>query len=140
MLEVIRSGRFADGSKWDPATIGLIEAPLRSDLTPNSPGSAQITRYEPNRIDIRTKADGPSLLVLGENHYPGWRTYVDGRAVDTVRVDYNLRGAVLPAGEHLVEFSYEPKSVIIGAAISLLMLVLLLSGIVIEKRRRLGSK
>src|SRR5215831_11609485 len=136
MLEVIRSGRFADGSKWDPATTGLIEAPLRSDLIPNSPGSAQITRYEPNQIDIRTKADGPSLLVLGENHYPGWRTYVDGRAVDTVRVDYNLRGAVLPLGEHLVEFSYQPKSVIIGATISLLVLVLLGLGVVIEKRRR----
>jgi len=135
MLEVIRTGRLADGSKWDPATTGLIESPLMNEVTPNSQGSAQITRYEPNRIDVKTKADGPSLLVLGENHYPGWRTYVDGRRVDTLRIDYNLRGTAVPAGEHLVEFSYQPKLVIIGAAISLLVLVLLVSGIVIERHR-----
>ena len=135
MLDVIRSGRFADGSKWDPATTGLIEAPLHGEVIPNSLGSAQIIRYEPNRIDVSTKADGPSVLVLGENHYPGWRTYIDGRAVDTLRVDYNLRGAVLPAGEHLVQFSYQPKSLLIGTAISLLAVVLL-SGIVIDRRYR----
>jgi hypothetical protein len=136
MLDVIRSGRFADGSKWDPTTAGLIEAPLHGEVIPNSLGSAQIIRYEPNRIDVSTKADGPSVLVLGENHYPGWRTYIDGRAVDTLRVDYNLRGAVLPAGEHLVQFSYQPKSLLIGTAISLLAVVLLLSGIVIDRRYR----
>jgi hypothetical protein len=134
MLDVIRNGRFADGLKWDPATTGLIEAPLGGDVRPQSHGSAQITRYEPNRIDVSTKADGPSVLVLSENHYPGWRTYIDGRPVDTLRVDYNLRGAVLPAGEHLVEFSYQPKSVAVGTAISLLALVLLLSGIMIDRR------
>jgi hypothetical protein len=134
MLDVIRNGRFADGSKWDPATTGLIEGPLSGNVRPNSQGSAQIIRYEPNRIDVSTRADGPSLLVLGENHYPGWRTYVDGRAVDTLRVDYNLRGAPLPAGEHLVEFSYRPKSVAVGMAISVMALVLLLSGIVIDRR------
>jgi uncharacterized membrane protein YfhO len=134
MLEVIRNARFADGTNWDPATTGLIEAPLAGDVRPQSQGTAQIVRYEPNRIDVSTKADRPSLLVLGENHYPGWRTYVDGRAVDTLRVDYNLRGAVLPAGEHLVEFSYQPKSLLIGTALSLLAVVLLVSGIFIDRR------
>jgi hypothetical protein len=134
MLDVIRHGRFADGSKWDPATTALIEAPVSAEPGVHSPGSAQIVRYEPNRIDVNTRADGPSILILGDNHYPGWRTYVDGRAVDTLRVDYNLRGALLPAGEHLVEFSYQPKSVAIGTAISLLVLALLLSGLVIDRR------
>jgi uncharacterized membrane protein YfhO len=60
---------------------------------------------------------------LSENHYPGWRAYVDGHLVDTLRVDYNLRGVSLPAGEHEVEFIYRPKSVLIGAAISLLTLI-----------------
>ena len=99
-----------------------------------SPGQAQIVGYEPNRIEIRTAADGPAVLVLGENHYPGWRTYVDGRAVDTIRVDYNLRGAAVPAGEHLVEFSFQPKSLMIGAVISLLAIVVLGLGIVSDRR------
>ena len=89
MLNVIRSGKFADGSKWDPATTALIESPIPGEVQPRATGDAQITRYEPNRINVSTKASGGSILVLSENHYPGWRTYLDGRAVETLRIDYN---------------------------------------------------
>ena len=134
MLDVIRSDRFADGTKWDPATTALIESPLSEEVRQGTTGEAQITRYEPNRIEVSTKAGGPSILVLSENHYPGWRTYVDGRAVETLRVDYNLRGVPLPAGQHLVEFSYRPKSVLIGMAMSLFAIALLSSGILIDRK------
>ena len=99
-----------------------------------SPGEAQITQYEPNRIEVSTKAGGPSILVLSENHYPGWHAYIDGHAVETLRVDYNLRGVSLPAGQHLVEFSYRPKSVLIGMAMSLFAIALLSSGILIDRK------
>ena len=49
---------------------------------------------------VRTKSVAPAILVLSENHYPGWKAYVDNRPVETLRVDYNLRGVVLTAGEH----------------------------------------
>jgi uncharacterized membrane protein YfhO len=58
--------------------------------------------------------------VLSENHYPGWRAYLDGRPVGVLRVDYNLRGVHVPAGEHEVRFVYRPKSLMAGAALSLL--------------------
>ncbi len=138
MLEVIRSGRFADGKKWDPATTALVEAPAASQL--NGTGEARITRYEPNRIDVLTKSDGPSILILSENHYPGWRAYVDGRFVDTLRVDYNLRGAMLPAGEHTVEFVYRPKSVFVGTTLSLFALAFLIAGVVIDRQRRATAR
>ena len=92
MLEVIRGGKFNDGSNWDSSTTALIESPLSEEVRQGAPGEALITRYEPNRIEVSTSAGGPSILVLSENHYPGWRAYVDGRAVETLRVDYNLRG------------------------------------------------
>jgi uncharacterized membrane protein YfhO len=68
----------------------------------------------------------PAILVLSENHYPGWRAYVDGKSVDVIRVNYNLRGVAVPAGNHLVEFVYRPKSVLAGLAVSLLTLLSLL--------------
>ncbi len=40
--------------------------------------------------------------------------------VGVLRVNYNQRGVHVPAGEHEVRFVYRPKSVIIGAAVSLL--------------------
>ncbi|HEX3142664.1 MAG TPA: hypothetical protein VHQ64_01750, partial [Pyrinomonadaceae bacterium] len=48
---------------------------------------------------------------------------VDGLFVDTLRVDYILRGVALGPGEHKVEFVYRPKSVMIGVVISLLALI-----------------
>ena len=77
-------------------------------------------------MQIKSKSAAPSILVLSENHYPGWRAYVDDRPVETVRVDYNLRGVTLNAGEHNIEFRYLPKSVFAGFAISLLTLLGLL--------------
>ena len=32
-----------------------------------------------------------------------------------LRVNYNLRGVLVPAGEHEVSFVYRPKSVLVGA-------------------------
>jgi hypothetical protein len=127
MLQVIRTGKLPDGQPWEPRRVALVEGPIdfKSNLTDEA-ASADVTSYEPNRVNVKTKSAAPSTLVLSENHYPGWRAYVDGRAVETLRVDYNLRGVTLPAGEHVVEFIYRPKSVLLGMAISLLTLVTLL--------------
>ena len=74
---------------------------------------------------MKTSSAAPSILVLSENHYPGWRAYVDGRAAEDLRVDYGLRGVVLAAGEHRVEFVYRPKSVLIGLLVTLVTLAAL---------------
>lgn len=122
-LKVIRTGLLPDGSKWEPKRTVLVEPGSGTKLyTPAAPrgGSAEVTRYEPNRVDVRTKADDTNLLVLGENHYPGWHAYLDGRPAGVLRVDYNLRGVLVPTGEHEVSFVYRPKSLMAGAVVSLL--------------------
>jgi hypothetical protein len=120
MLEVIRTGKFQDGTNWEPERTALTDSAIGEKQPGELNGGAIITKYEPNRIELETKANQPAILVLSENHYPGWRAYIDGRFADTLRVDYNLRGVALPAGEHKVEFVYRPKSFFIGLALSLL--------------------
>jgi hypothetical protein len=119
MLEVIRKGKFADGSRWDPKRTALIESPISEKIQVSDGAKVEITHYAPNEIELTANSSTSSLLVLSENHYPGWHAYVDGRAVETLRVDYNLRGVVLSAGTHNVEFLYRPKSVLIGFLITL---------------------
>jgi hypothetical protein len=119
-LAVIRAGRFPDGSRWEPLRTALVESEPPAGLVPNAGGGrASVTRYEPNRVEVKTESDAPSILVLAENHYPGWRAYVDGRPSGVMRVDYNLRGVFVPAGAHEVRFVYRPKSVLIGLGVSL---------------------
>jgi hypothetical protein len=127
-LEVIRKGRLPEGTTWEPLRTALVESepaePLNGDAgrggAAATEGGARVTRYEPNRVDVRTKAGGPAVLVLGETHYPGWRAYLDGRSVGVLRVNYAQRGVYVPAGEHEVQFVYRPKSVYIGLLVSLL--------------------
>jgi hypothetical protein len=121
-LKVIRTGLLPDGSKWEPERTALVESEpgAAQSSSPPGGGSAEVVRYEPNRVEVKTRAGAASILVLSENHYPGWRAYLDGRPVGVLRVNYNQRGVRVPAGEHEVLFVYRPKSVIVGAAVSLL--------------------
>ncbi len=126
-LGVIRTGKLPSGPSWEPLQTALVEAPTGINLGKGAtPGSAEVTRHEPNRVEVKTVSVTPAILVLSENHYPSWRAYVDGQPVEVMRVDYNLRGVAVPAGNHLVKFVYHPKSVLVGLVISLLALASLL--------------
>jgi uncharacterized membrane protein YfhO len=140
ILNVIRNAKFSDGTAWDPRKVVLTEghvdfASATNDANDPS-ASAELIQFDPNSVMVKTKSAQPSILVLSANHFPGWRAYVDGEFVTNLRVDYNLRGVVLPAGEHTVEFIYRPKSVLIGVVISLLTLI----GLVIWWRRLLPER
>ncbi|HEV2863544.1 MAG TPA: YfhO family protein [Pyrinomonadaceae bacterium] len=118
-LAAIRTGRLPGGSLWEPLRTALVETGTPS-VSGSGGGSAEVTLYEPNRVELKCRAAAPSTLVLSENHYPGWAAYVDGRPAEVLRVNYNLRGVAMPAGEHHVEFVYRPESALVGLALSLL--------------------
>jgi Bacterial membrane protein YfhO len=128
MLGVIRTGRLPDGGAWEPLRTALVESPpdFRGEADADPSARAEVIKHEPNRVELKTASSAPSILVLSENHFPGWRAYVDGRAAEDLRVDYGLRGVVLGAGEHRVEFVYRPKSVLIGLVVTLAALAALL--------------
>jgi len=125
-VSVIRTGKLPGGQSWEPLQTALVEAHTGVALgAGTTPGSAEVTRHEPNRMEVKTVSAASAILVLSENHYPGWRAYVDGQATEVIRVDYNLRGVAVPAGSHLVKFVYQPKSVLVGLVISLLAIAAL---------------
>jgi hypothetical protein len=85
---------------------------------------AEIVDWQPNRILV--KANGPGLVMLSEIAYPGWRVRVDDVPATLETPLGILRGAQIPAGEHLVEFTFHPMSVYIGLLCCLLGLGLLI--------------
>jgi uncharacterized membrane protein YfhO len=64
-------------------------------------------------------------LVLSEIYYPGWRVLVDGVEAPILQTNYALNGVVLKPGTRSVQFVYRPKSLTIGATISVLSLLVM---------------
>ncbi|HUS12620.1 MAG TPA: YfhO family protein [Pyrinomonadaceae bacterium] len=127
ILTVVRTGELPDGNVWNPRQLALVETQLAfPGRLPDATGRADLTKHEPNRLEIHTASSGPEILVVSENYFPGWRVYVDGQPAQLLRVNYNLRGVLLPQGEHAVSLVYRPFSVLIGAVLSLLTLIVLL--------------
>lgn len=99
-------------------------------------GTAALQEVSPELVRVQVSANYPALLVLSDNYYPGWNAYLDGAPVRIYRTNYLARGVLVPQGEHLVEFRYEPVSVRIGLALSGLALLAIGAGIVWELSRR----
>ena len=79
--------------------------------------SADMSRYEPNYIDVNVSTDKQTLLVLSEIYYPaGWKAFVDDEEVKIYKVNHILRGVVVPAGTNTIHFKLEPKTYKISKA------------------------
>ena len=103
-------------------------------------GSARVTAYTADDVQVHTSADGDAWLVLSDTYYPGWTASVDGQPTTVLRGDVLFRVVPVPAGEHQVEFRFEPRTMRTGLAISLACLAGVLAALVASggwaRRRR----
>jgi len=88
----------------------------------------EVLSYEPERIVISANLAEEGYLVLTDAYYPGWRALTDGLETPIYRANLLFRAVYLPEGQHRVEFIYDPLSLELGAAISLIALLGLVTG------------
>lgn len=94
--------------------------------------TASLVDWTPNRIKLA--AIGPGNLVLSEIAYPGWKVWVDGELVP-IQTRYSvLRSVPLASGSHRVTFAYQPWTLFIGLAASLLGWIVILPVVLGESR------
>lgn len=105
------------------------EPPLLQGSRESSLRPADIVSYAPERAVIKADAVEPSLLVLSDTFFPGWKAYVDGAEVPILRANYLFRAVVLPAGVHEVVFEYHPASFRAGLTVSGVFMALLAAAV-----------
>jgi len=93
------------------------------------------------KVDYKFSAKTNQFAVFSEIYYDkGWDAYLDGKKTDYLRVDYLLRGMPVPAGDHTIEFRFEPHSYKLGTMLttwfSLLIYALLIAAGVVEWRKQ----
>jgi uncharacterized membrane protein YfhO len=76
----------------------------------------------------------PSVLVVSQVDYPGWKAYVDGNPVRMTRANYAFPAIFISPGPHHVRFSFEPWTFKVGLALTALAAVIV--GFMAIPRRR----
>ena len=133
-------------TNFNPAQTAVIDTRFEKDLsgfniTPDSTASIKLTSYAPNDLTYESSASSKQFAVLSEIYYAdGWNAYVDGNKSDYVRVNYVLRGMIVPEGKHKIEFKFEPvnyyKAQTVSTAGSIIALLAIAIGSVFSLKRK----
>ena len=117
---------------FDPASQVVVHEEFKDyigNFSPRKEGSIRLTNYQPNQLIYESNSTSEQLSVFSEIWYgpdKGWQAYIDGEPTDHIRVNYALRGMKIPAGQHTIEFRFDPKLYRSGALISNISSVFLL--------------
>jgi hypothetical protein len=119
-------------SHFDPSRTAIVDRRYQSELsglTPakDSSSSIKLNHYEPNDLTYESHNKGEGLAVFSEIFYEnGWNAYLDGQKVPHFRANYVLRAMRIPAGDHKIEFKFEPSVYKTGEKVAYAGSVLLL--------------
>ena len=70
-----------------------------------------LTDYKPNALTYQTNTTNDRVAVFSEIYYPeGWHIYCDNQEISLGRVNYLLRAAIIPAGEHTITMQFVPDA------------------------------
>jgi hypothetical protein len=131
----------------DPATTMVLDkrfshAVEGKRFMADSTATIRLTDYMANHMTYESHANAEQLAVFSEVYYPnGWNATIDGKPAEHFRANWILRAMVIPAGDHTIEFKFEPAIYNTGEAISyassILLLLLVLVFAVVEIRKNI---
>ncbi len=126
--------------KLDLKTQAVVNQKYKDYITPIQYDSTAVIKLQScisNKLVYTSKSNTPQLAVFSEIYYPkGWDVFIDGKKSAYFSANYILRAMTVPAGEHTIEFRFEPASYAIGEKVSIassvLLLILILGFIIYE--------
>lgn len=93
----------------------------------DSTATISLKKYDVTELTYESKTNRKQFAVFSEIFYKdGWNAYVDGQLIPHYRVNYVLRGMIVPGGNHTITFKFEPKVIQKGGLISLISYIILI--------------
>ena len=99
--------------------------PMVQPIVSDASAKIQLVAYEPNYLKYEVESDKGGTVVFSEIYYPGWQSMIDGKEVPHGRANYILRAMNVPAGKHVIEFRFDPKSLHVTETIAFVSIGLL---------------
>lgn len=103
---------------------------LNLKVTESDPGAyIKMEKYIPDHLEYSSHSTKDKVAVFSEIYYPReWHLYIDGKEQQLGRVNYVLRAAVIPAGNHSIVMKFVPDALKTDRlCIALLIIMILLS-------------
>jgi hypothetical protein len=131
-------------ARWqEPLFLYVVEEPRgRVWIEGGAPeDTVSLATYEANRVVAETQTAGETTLVLSDLPWHEWELRLDGQVVPPAEADataaaYRVQRRVdLPAGRHVVEWTYRPLSLWWGCALSAASVLCLALGTAFVRRR-----
>jgi hypothetical protein len=138
----MRQSILPDGTRFNPIDTALVlpeDPPAGVNGAPDRrPGQVRAVTGANGTVRIDVEGDG-GFLVLNDVWYPGWEARIDGAPAHLHRANIALMGVVVPSGAHHVEFTFVPRSKVVGAWLSAAA-ALVLAGVTLVRPigRRIG--
>lgn len=113
--KLIDSMFFAEKTGFSPEFECLLEAKpdfeaIGTGQSGTVAGKIDLKDVSNSKVRVEASVVEPSILVLTDQYYPGWKAIVDGTEQELLRVNGFFRGVALNPGAHEVVFTYEPAS------------------------------
>jgi hypothetical protein len=105
------------------AVVSAADAARLRGVGGDGTGTAEVVVDEPERVVVRVDASAPGFLFLADEYFPGWSATVNGTGRDIVPANHTFRLVEVPAGASEVVFTYRPRALYLGAAITLASVV-----------------
>ncbi|GJM60358.1 YfhO family protein [Persicobacter diffluens] len=128
------------GGDFNARQTALVDQRFAGLVTENykfDPASTiKLKEYSPMKMVYESNSASEAFGVFSEIYYqPGWTATIDGQQVEHIRTNYVLRGMMIPAGKHTIEFTFNPPSYAKGEPIGLIcsLLIVLMIGFAIFK-------
>jgi uncharacterized membrane protein YfhO len=77
--------------------------------------SIKLVHHQANYLAYEFVGSKTQFAVFSEMYYPhGWKAFIDGKPTKHYRVNYALRGLIVPEGSHRITFEFVPDVIQTG--------------------------
>lgn len=133
----------------DPKTTAVVDKSFskiiqEGTIKKDENATIELTSYEPIHLKYVSNSNQENIALFSEVYYqPGWKAFIDGEKVEHFRANWILRGLVIPAGKHDIEFRFEPDTywnlTLLGTIGSFLLVGFAMLYILLSKRKNVKS-
>jgi ABC-type multidrug transport system fused ATPase/permease subunit len=116
---------------FNPKDTAVINETYKDDLkdiaATDTTATIKQTAFDNMDIKYQSHSNAANVAVFSEIFYKDWNAYIDGKKVPVAKADYVLRALLIPAGDHMIEFKFEPTVFAISTMISTIAIWLLVA-------------